>query len=540
MSSSFYRGSIRAIEPLLHFTGDFTLRVEIKNLSDELWVSAGPNPIYVAYHWLDEAWNMVVFDGQRTPLPEGGIAPGECQTVLAQVQAPKNSGTYRLMLTLVREGVSWFDSKDPFSSQILRLDAPQKTLCSNSDIRVLFFLEPVVYNEPGFLSCHLFWAEMFARAVESCGGHFALAANAEVISSWKTQYSHFGETRTFSLDSKSPLAPFCGDRRKYSISLYANPTFDNPLIKQLEVLRKDYDPSLVVYTSQNSYAAAAFDGIPCLNIERSPLPRLGHPDRTMFDPLGHQVGSILERHAEEIRRLSLSQSQKQTCVTILQELKSKMRSFLPEGDAILSYFNDLRSSHKIALLVTQPPEWVTYEGAFDSTPLYELIANWAENLSAGWVGIPTYHAGYRLEKAQESLIAQNFPNIRLLPLEWAQAKTEALLPYVDGIVTLSSTTAMSAVLLQKKVAVTGLSPFQSWATREANDLESAPVLTNCEVASTLAFLTSEFSWRDNDLKQKPFIIAEIISKTMQGEFLSEKTIWTETPQKHRINLFSIN
>lgn len=114
MSSSFYRGSIRAIEPLLHFTGDFTLRVEVKNLSDELWTSAGPNPIRVAYHWLDEDWNMVVFDGQRTPLPEGGIAPGECQTVLAQVQAPKNSGTYRFMLTLVHEGVSWFENYDDF------------------------------------------------------------------------------------------------------------------------------------------------------------------------------------------------------------------------------------------------------------------------------------------------------------------------------------------------------------------------------------------------------------------------------------------
>jgi hypothetical protein len=355
---------------------------------------------------------------------------------------------------------------------------------------------------------------MFARAVETFGGHFALAANAEVISSWKTQYSQFDKTRSYSLDSNSPLAPFGGDRRKYSRSLYANPAFDNPLFKQLEVIRNDYDPSLVVYTSQNSYAAAAFDGIPCLNIEQSPLPRLGHPVRTMFDPLGHQVGSMLERHAEEIRRIPLSPSQKNTYFTLLEELKFKMRSFLPESDEIFSYFKDLRASYKIALLVTPLLEWVTYEGAFDSTPLDELIANWAEDLPAGWVGVPTYHAPYRLSNDEERSIALQCPNIHFLPSEWSQSKTEAILPYCDGVITTSSTVAMAAVLLQKKIVVTGLSPFQAWAARHTEDIESAPVFSSEEVLSTLAFLSSQYTWSVEALLKDPSILIRLMQKAL--------------------------
>ena len=113
------RSSIRAIEPLSHITGNFDLAVEVKNLSDYLWKSEGTNPINISYHWLDEDWNMVVFDGERTPLPEGGIATGESKIVSAQIHAPTKSGNYRLMLSLVQENVCWFEDKEDFAVEVL-------------------------------------------------------------------------------------------------------------------------------------------------------------------------------------------------------------------------------------------------------------------------------------------------------------------------------------------------------------------------------------------------------------------------------------
>jgi ADP-heptose:LPS heptosyltransferase len=115
------RGFIRTMEPLSHVTGNFTLSVEVKNLSKHLWTSEGPNSINISYHWLDEDGNMVVFDGKRTPLPEGGIATGESKIVSAQIYAPEKSGNYRLMLTLVQEKIGWYEDRDDFSVEIISI-----------------------------------------------------------------------------------------------------------------------------------------------------------------------------------------------------------------------------------------------------------------------------------------------------------------------------------------------------------------------------------------------------------------------------------
>ena len=62
--------------------------------------------IRLAYHWLDERDNPIVWDGERTQLPE--LAPGERATVQAQVRAPIPPGRYRFAFDLVAEHRAWF------------------------------------------------------------------------------------------------------------------------------------------------------------------------------------------------------------------------------------------------------------------------------------------------------------------------------------------------------------------------------------------------------------------------------------------------
>ena len=110
---------IQAINPPESITGGFSLEVMAHNASNEVWESSGSNPVNVAYHWLDEDWNMAVFDGIRTPLPQGGIPQGGTAKITAQIAAPPNPGKHRLFLTLVREGVAWFESSEGFRAQEL-------------------------------------------------------------------------------------------------------------------------------------------------------------------------------------------------------------------------------------------------------------------------------------------------------------------------------------------------------------------------------------------------------------------------------------
>ena len=78
-------------------------------MSGAEWHSDCENPVFVSYHWLDENWSMVVFDGVRTPLPSGGLSPHSSAIISARIEPPGKLGEYYLVLTLVREGIAWFE-----------------------------------------------------------------------------------------------------------------------------------------------------------------------------------------------------------------------------------------------------------------------------------------------------------------------------------------------------------------------------------------------------------------------------------------------
>jgi SAM-dependent methyltransferase len=89
--------------------GEFAARVRLTNSSPVLVSSRGPNPVHLSYHWLDpETERPVVFDGRRTVI-EPALPPQASREYAVFVDTPGMAGKFRLRLTLVQEGVRWFD-----------------------------------------------------------------------------------------------------------------------------------------------------------------------------------------------------------------------------------------------------------------------------------------------------------------------------------------------------------------------------------------------------------------------------------------------
>jgi hypothetical protein len=82
-------------------------RVEVENAGTAPWRTRGPEAgLFLAFHWLDERGNAIVWDGERTALHDV-VAPG---AVLAQPMAlrgPIPPGRYRLAVDLVEEHRFW-------------------------------------------------------------------------------------------------------------------------------------------------------------------------------------------------------------------------------------------------------------------------------------------------------------------------------------------------------------------------------------------------------------------------------------------------
>lgn len=84
----------------------------VKNLAGAILVSAQPNPVNVSYRWFDTTSGAAVEEGVRTPLPRS-LPPGEELTFDIKLVTPQEPGEYEVRVTLVQEGVRWFDDVTP-------------------------------------------------------------------------------------------------------------------------------------------------------------------------------------------------------------------------------------------------------------------------------------------------------------------------------------------------------------------------------------------------------------------------------------------
>ena len=84
--------------------------IAITNTGAGTFPTTNSYPVNLAYHWVDAAGRIVVWEGARTPLPSD-LGPGRSVQFAAIVRAPETPGTYSLRFDLVQEGVAWFSSR---------------------------------------------------------------------------------------------------------------------------------------------------------------------------------------------------------------------------------------------------------------------------------------------------------------------------------------------------------------------------------------------------------------------------------------------
>src|SRR5712691_8600572 len=81
--------------------------VEVENAGSATWRTRGDDEgLFLAFHWLDDRGNAIVWDGTRTPL-EREVAPGDALRQKLVLRGPIPPGHYRLAVDLVEEHRFW-------------------------------------------------------------------------------------------------------------------------------------------------------------------------------------------------------------------------------------------------------------------------------------------------------------------------------------------------------------------------------------------------------------------------------------------------
>jgi FkbM family methyltransferase len=87
----------------------FFIDVTVFNESCSKWVTIGDKPVRLSYHWKDMNGNSIIHDGERSLTGVDEIM--EKISVKMKVVAPFLEGAYELVVTIVQEGVCWFENQ---------------------------------------------------------------------------------------------------------------------------------------------------------------------------------------------------------------------------------------------------------------------------------------------------------------------------------------------------------------------------------------------------------------------------------------------
>ena len=383
-------------------------------------------------------------------------------------------------------------------------------------MRILFFIEPVIYwRDPSRYATHLTWVRQIEWAI-GADDALGLASNLEICRAWEASPLRKTRYLSFPMDSYEPLAPFDWRRDKYSAALYGSGRGHNLLVSELRAIKKNFAPDLAISTTQNAFFDRVFADTPRLYLEQAPLPRYKQPFRTVFDPSGHQVGSMLEKRAKAIRTLLLPKAEIGEASQLLDELPEMLKGADERSRNACEYLKELRSEGPIALLVTQPPDWTTYEGAYLPIDIEGLLCDWEARLPKGWIGVPTFHEYSLLPPSVQDALARSRKRLRFLPPELSLATTEPLLTVADAMVTISSTSCAAGLLLGKPIVVVGRSPFRVWGLTKISELNKPICWDRSTTIRLLAFLTHRYARTEHQLCQNPAWIRGLLEERLKS------------------------
>lgn len=251
----------------------------------------------------------------------------------------------------------------------------------------------------------------------------------------------------------------------------------------------------MIATAQNSLIPLAFPQARCLWLEQAPLPRLKQRGRICFDPCGHQRGSLLEQAAARIANLAIPPAAHEALEVLWQTMLEPEASQQATAQQVRQAIHARAAGRHVALLVLQPPDWLSWEGSLGAPiPPEALLAQWAAALPPGWVGIPLHHPDWRLPTELEASLSAAFPQLAALPPELSGNVAEWALPEADAVVVVSSSVAAHALISGKQVVVCGRSPLQSLAATSLEALDDpAPSLSQQQRLALLAILSHRYS-----------------------------------------------
>jgi hypothetical protein len=372
-------------------------------------------------------------------------------------------------------------------------------------VNVTFYIEPVIFRENPFLLKP--WIEWISRIIiqqNSIGINFSFVSNIFLCEDLKRNLN--GTPCSLKIiNQRDILRQFSYNRLQYAKDLFCESITEgknHKLSEEIVDFLEFFSTDIVISFTQNIYIEEHSKNIKSLFMELGPLPRSNGTLSFFFDSMGHQSNSILNNFARNIKSLPLTFENQRDVLEIWSNYINDVRVSHEVSEKIRIWIDDIRGDKRIVAFALQPPDWLTYEGAWQPFPLDTLLMNWLEELPEDWLAIPLYHPAYELPEDVEASIKKDFPQVRFAPRSLSKGFGEFFLPYIDAVATISSSLGLQAALMGLRLVSYGNSNLRSLGAPSLSQLADIQAFSQQEIASLLAFLSNKYCHKLTDCLNK--------------------------------------
>ena len=379
-------------------------------------------------------------------------------------------------------------------------------------MKLLFYIEPVVFrDDPSFLKPWVDWIARIARANVGLVD-VGLCSNRNLCVRFRDSVGA-GAATTFPVDLVDVLRPFGFSRTRYGRALYAEESRHwLELTAALEEISEKFSPDVVISFTSAPALRRAFRNCVLLFTEVGPLSRLNGQKTFFFDPGGQHADSILNTRWSEI----VDSPCPVTASTAMQLIDryASMNSSHEAAAPVRDWLTGIARREEISIVALQPTDWPSFEGlAPDEDPISLVLSD--ASAHPGLRIVPTYHIDQRFDPEMEQFIEAEAPNVSFPPRHLSSGLTELFLPYVHRVCTVSSTTALPAILLGCEVQLRGRSSF--WAAAQASNSARVDSTEHAQlVAKLLAFLSNRYLQLQHEVLDTPGALPSYVSCLMNG------------------------
>ncbi|WP_041962297.1 hypothetical protein [Sulfurospirillum cavolei] len=328
-------------------------------------------------------------------------------------------------------------------------------------MNILFYIEPLIEQDKPY------WKEGWANYVswniiktlrETKNNYeFCLITNEAIAQTIDSEKNIV----VYVLSQQELLKPFDTNYLIATTAWHTNSYTQEQLIYYKELMSRKleaYIPDVIITFSPVPFLASLYPNVLVLHHEFSIFSRLPYPMSWFLDPVGMHSSSYFDKFKAEIEKFHLYSGQ----IQLLGNFKQLCQQTLKKKSPFEAIFTQKREQFDyLVLLPLQFSRYYLFDDLVPFKSQYEYCVYVLDNVPTNIGVVVNMHPEYPvLSEDAIKFLQWKYPHfISLQEFNTIYASGQFILPFVDGVITVSSSLALQALLFDKKVITLGKKCF---------------------------------------------------------------------------------